>query len=213
MTVKKGDFIELAYTGTVKDTGKVFDTTDEKVAKENELNEKASYKPVVVAVGEGHLIKGLDKFIEGKELEKEYSTEVNAEDAFGKKSAKLLKLIPMKLFKQQNINPFPGLDINVDGSFGIVRSVSGGRIIVDFNHPLASHDLQYKFKINKLVIDKKEQAEAILKLLDIKFKEVKIEENKADIKLEVELPKEVITKLEEDIKRLTKLQDVTITKQ
>ena len=33
MTIKKGDFIEVEYTGKIIDDGIVFDTTDEKVAK------------------------------------------------------------------------------------------------------------------------------------------------------------------------------------
>ncbi|MFH1505450.1 MAG: peptidylprolyl isomerase [archaeon] len=213
MTVKKGDFIELAYTGTVKDTGKVFDTTDPKIATENELNEKAEYKPVIVVLGEGHLIKGLDKFVEGKNLDQNYEIEIKDEDAFGKKSAKLLKLIPMKTFKDQQISPFPGLEVNVDNTFGIVRNVSGGRVIIDFNHPLASHDLIYKFKITRVVSDKKEQVEALLKLFDMKFKEISIAEDKATVKLNTELPKEILDKILEDVKRLAKLKDVTIQKQ
>ena len=213
MSIKKGDFIEIDYTGTVNDTGKVFDTTDEKTAKENGMDEKANYKPVVLVVGEGHLIKGLDHFVEGKETGQDYTAEIKAEDAFGKKSAKLLKLIPMKTFRDQKIQPFPGLDINVDGMFGIVRSVSGGRVIVDFNHPLASHDLEYRFKVNRLVTDKKEQVEALLKLFDIKFKEAKVEEEKANIAAETNLPKELTDKLEEDIKRLVALKEVVIKKQ
>jgi hypothetical protein len=78
---------------------------------------------------------------------------------------------------------------------------------------LASHDLEYKFTVKRLVTDKKEQTEALLKLFDIKFKEVLIEEEKATIKSEANLPKEITDKLEEDIKRLVALKEVAIIKQ
>ncbi|MEN4006586.1 MAG: hypothetical protein PQ975_00390 [Methanobacterium sp.] len=34
MAVKEGDFIRLNYTGTVQETGEIFDTTDEEIAEE-----------------------------------------------------------------------------------------------------------------------------------------------------------------------------------
>ncbi|MBC7097192.1 MAG: peptidylprolyl isomerase, partial [Methanobacteriales archaeon] len=40
MAVKKGDFIRLEFTGRIKETGEVFDTTIEDVAKESGLKIK-----------------------------------------------------------------------------------------------------------------------------------------------------------------------------
>ena len=34
MAIKNGDFIKLEFTGKIKETGEVFDTTNEEIAKE-----------------------------------------------------------------------------------------------------------------------------------------------------------------------------------
>ena len=71
--IKKNDFVEVEFIAKTKDTGQVFDLTDEKIAKENkvyDLNYK--YKPIIVCIGQEDVIKGLDEALENKELNKEY---------------------------------------------------------------------------------------------------------------------------------------------
>ena len=133
MPVKANDFVELEYTGRLKDSGVVFDTTDEKVAKEHELP-KAQYGPVVVVIGQGQLLKGLEEHIIGKEPGN-YRIELPAEKAFGKKNAKLIQMIPASKFTQQKIQPVPGLQLNIDGVLCTVRQVTGGRVMaVSYTH-------------------------------------------------------------------------------
>ncbi|MBW3019866.1 peptidylprolyl isomerase [Candidatus Woesearchaeota archaeon] len=154
-------FVELEYTGKIKD-GEVFDTTIEKVAKENNIfGNKAEYKPITICIGEGHIIKGLDKELEGKKAGK-YTFEIPAEDGFGKRDAKLIQLIPTQKIKQNNIRPFPGLQLNIDGTIATIKSVSGGRCMVDFNHPLAGKDLIYEVEVLKDVEDDVEKVKALL---------------------------------------------------
>src|SRR3989338_8236930 len=101
MAYKKGDFIELEYTGTLKEEGVVFDTTDETVAKDNQIhNAQTQYGPVIVCIGEGHVIKGLDENLVGK-VDGEYEIIIAAEEAFGKKNPKLLRLLPLSAFRKQ----------------------------------------------------------------------------------------------------------------
>ena len=46
MTIKKGDFIEMDFIGKIKETNDIFDLTNEKEAKANNLfNPKAKYGP------------------------------------------------------------------------------------------------------------------------------------------------------------------------
>ena len=47
----------------------------------------------------------------------------------------------MSAFKKENITTQPGLQITVDEAVGMVKTVSGGRVIVDFNHPLSGKDI------------------------------------------------------------------------
>ncbi|HLC49925.1 MAG TPA: peptidylprolyl isomerase [Candidatus Nanoarchaeia archaeon] len=190
--VKKSDFVEIEYTGKTSE-GIVFDTTSEKTAKEHNLRSKNSdYSPIVVCIGENAIMKSLEDQIVGKETGKNYTFSINAEDAFGKKDAKMIQLIPMSKFRQQKIQPIPGLQLNIDGSFGVVRTVSGGRCLVDFNHPLAGKDLVYEVKINKIVEDDKEKLISLLEMqLHAKDPKVEVANGAATITLNVELPKEI----------------------
>jgi len=211
--IKEKDFIEIDYTGMTKDEKRVFDTTDEKAAKDNDIyNQSYKYKPAIVCVGEGHLLAALEKHIIGREPGK-YTIEIKDVDAFGKKSAKLLKLIPMSAFKKQNVQPMPGLELNIDGTLGVIRTVSGGRVIVDFNHPLSSKDLVYDIDIKRIVDDDKEKVQGYLELLQIKAKSVEVAEGKATLILETELPDEMKKNLIESLKKMMNLKEVAIEKE
>jgi len=193
--IKKNDFVEMEYTGMIKEGNTIFDTSDEKVAKDNGLYDKnEDYSPAVICVGENHILKGLEDQMIGKETGKEYTFDVSSENAFGRRNAKLIQLIPTSKFRQQNIQPMPGLQLNIDGMFGVVKTVSGGRCLVDFNHPLAGKDLVYDVKINRIVDDNKEKLNSLLKMhLHIKDGEIEIKEDGVNINL-----KQKIRQLEQD---------------
>ena len=162
--VKKGDFVELEYTGKIKLMNKVFDTSDQKIAKTNDIyNEKMKYGPITICIGEKNVLRGLDSELGDKDIDKEYEIVVSPDNAFGKKDPKKMKIVSMSLFRKQKMNPYPGLQINADGMIGTVRSVSGGRVNLDFNHPLAGRELVYTFKILKKVEDIKEKVNSVMK--------------------------------------------------
>ncbi len=190
--IKENDFVEIEYTGRIKEDNTVFDTTQEKIAKENELYDKnADYSPIVICVGEGYILKSLEEQMIGKETGKEYTFGISADNAFGRRDAKLIQLIPTSKFRQQNINPFPGLQLNIDGIFGVIKTVSGGRCLVDFNHPLAGKDLVYNVQINKIVDDDKEKLKSLLKInLHIKDSDIELKDNNANITLKNNVPKQ-----------------------
>lgn len=208
MTIKKGDFVEIDYVGRVKETNAVFDVTNADLAKQHHVfNPKMTYHSQIVCVGEKHVVPGLDAFLEGKEL-KTYTVSLSPEQAFGKKDPKLMQLLPMTQFHKENINPFPGLQLNLNGMMGIVRSVSGGRVIVDFNHPLAGRDVLYELTIKKVVTDDGEKLRGLLYTFfhhDVSFT---FKEGKAMIELPVQEPlanhlKEHLRKLIPSIKEIS----------
>ncbi len=166
MLVKNRDFIEIDYIAIDRESGKIFDLTSEEEAKKHRLyTPNTRYGPIVICVGEKQVIRGLDKFLEGKEVNKKYKLEIKPEDGFGKKDPKLMRLVPSSIFKKENIRPMPGLQINLDNLKGIIRTVSGGRVIVDFNHPLAGHSLSYEILINKIIKDDKTKVRSMLGIL------------------------------------------------
>ena len=211
--IEKNDFVEIEYTGRIKETNHVFDTTSEETAKEEKIyNPNIKYGPAIICIGQSQIIPGLDEQLENKELNKEYDVEIPPEKAFGKKNPKLMRILSSSSFRKQEINPYPGLQVNIDGFVGIVRTVAGGRIIVDFNHPLAGKNIIYKIKIIKLVIDKRSQIESLISFI-IKNPEIEIKDNTAQIKAE-SIPNEKIKDgIVKKIEELTNLRNVTIVKE
>jgi FKBP-type peptidyl-prolyl cis-trans isomerase 2 len=157
--INKNDFIELKFTGKIKD-GEIFDTNIEEDAKKINMDLK-KIKPLLISVGHNMVIKGLDKALEGKELGVSYSLEFNPEQAFGKRESSLIKMIPSKNFTEQKIYPQRGMQLSLDGMLIKIISVSGGRVLVDFNNPLAGRNIIYNFKAERKLADINEKINAL----------------------------------------------------
>lgn len=213
--LKKGDFIEIVYTGRIKESGKVFDTNDKESAKREGLfSEKSKYEPIALCIGEGDVVKGLDESFEGKKAGDSYKIEVPAEKGFGKKDAKMYKLVPASVFKGE-MQPVPGMPVQFqNGASGVVKAVSGGRILVDFNHPLAGQDLVYDCKIVKHITDDGEKLKGFLRYYLGKEGEVEVKEGKAVIKITPEVP-EMIQKtiIDNAKKRIPSLKEIEFFKE
>lgn len=151
-------FLKVSFTGRVKD-GKVFDTTDEKIAKDEGIhNERKVYSPHPILVGSGSLIKGLDEALEKAKTGETKEVEIPPEKGYGQRSKELMRLIPMNVFKQQKINPIPGMPVELDGMPARVQTVAGGRVRVDFNHELAGKTLIFKYKVESEATTPKDKA-------------------------------------------------------
>ncbi|HYD03664.1 MAG TPA: FKBP-type peptidyl-prolyl cis-trans isomerase [Alphaproteobacteria bacterium] len=206
--VNKGDFVQIDYTAKIKDGDIVFDTTLESDAKKHGIhNPKVTYKPLVIKAGEGQLVKGLDAFIVDK-TPGNYTVELDADNAFGKKNAKLLRLVSVKEFHKNQINPMPGLEVDLDGNRGVVRTVNGGRVIVDFNHPLSSRDITYELQIKGVVEDPKLKVEAALGMFRIPFESVNFENDTATVVFKNKIPEEVAKPITEELKKLTNVKNI-----
>lgn len=155
--IKKNDLVELDFVGRIKDN-RVFDTSQEDVAKkEGIFNPKVKYSPLVACVGQRQIIQGLDEGLIDKEVGKESEFVIPSEKGYGKRDAKLIRTVPMATFTKNKINPYPGMTVNAEGMMGVIKSVSGGRVMVDFNHPLAGRELVFNVKIIKIISDVKEK--------------------------------------------------------
>lgn len=183
MKIKKGNFIAVDFTASVKD-GAIFDTTIEEEAKKAKLfdenkKEKQEFKPFLICVGEKMVIKGFDDSLVDKEVAKEYEIELTPKDAFGKRNPKLIKTIPLSAFKE---TPHPGMFVNVNGLIAKVITITSGRILIDLNNPLAGKIVIYKFKINKIIEDNSEKIKIIAELFNLQIDSIKVENKKAKIK-------------------------------
>lgn len=162
--MKPGDFVEVDYVGRVKGTGEVFDVTKEGVAKKEGVhNPKTSYKPVVLIVGADFIIKGLDEALRGMKVGEKKKVDVPPAKAFGERKEELVKTIPSSKFKEQNLDPVPGAVVNIGNLRGRIMSADGGRVRVDFNHPLAGKTLEYEIEVKSVVKESTEKVKAVVK--------------------------------------------------
>ncbi|WP_455645293.1 FKBP-type peptidyl-prolyl cis-trans isomerase [Methanosphaera sp.] len=191
MPIDEKDFVKLNYTGRVKETGDVFDTTYEEVAEEAGIkNENKDYEPMVLAVGSSQLIPKLHDEIKELEVGDKKTVVIPCEEAFGKRDPSLIQLIPMREFKKQNINPFVGMPLTLEGNPGVVRTIDGGRVRVDFNHELAGKDIEYELEIVDTIADNDEKIKGLIKVyygnptLDVEKTEIEIEDAVAKITLD-----------------------------
>ena len=162
MAVQKGDFIKLNYTGKFED-GRVFDTTDEELAKKEEIfNAQGLYGGDVVIIGAGHTIEGLDENLEGKEVGYKGTVSIPPEKGFGPSNPKLIETISITKLQDRNVRP--GMIVEVDGRRGLVNRVIGRRVTVDFNSPLAGKTVNYEYSIENLLEDEIEKIQGLLAL-------------------------------------------------
>ncbi len=176
--IKAGDCIEIIFTGYVD--GKTFDSN---VAEDlKKVNEKAEPERTILFVGKRMVVPGLDKAFIGKKLNTEYKIKISSEEGFGARRRELVKTIPLKVFVQQKVMPKPGASFILDNQLARIITVSGARVITDFNNPLSGKELDYKFTIIKLVTDIKDRTEATCKILLRFVPEITISGNEVTLK-------------------------------
>jgi FKBP-type peptidyl-prolyl cis-trans isomerase 2 len=161
--MEKGSIVYVEYDAYAD--GKIFDTTHEDVAKENDVyNEKQKYKPIPVIVGSGRLVKGFDTAILEANIGEEKEVEFGGDQGFGKRDPKLVETFSVREFRRERIDPQPGMEISIRNRRGTVVTATAGRVIVDFNDPLAGKRLRYKFRITEKLEELERKAQAIIEL-------------------------------------------------
>jgi len=164
-SVGKGDLVYVDYDAFFADSGKLFDTTMAESAKSaGFFDEKFDYAPEPILLGSGKVFEALEKALENAVVGKETEIKLEFADAAGARDPKLVELHSMKEFYKQEVNPYPGLEVQLGNRRGTVMSVGAGRVKVDFNNPLAGKDLLYKFTVKEIVEDKIEKAKAVVKM-------------------------------------------------
>ncbi len=175
---QKGDFIEIKFTGY--GNGNMFDSNIESDLKQ--LHPKAKPEKLVVIIGEGQVVTGLDKALENKEIGKEYEVTFSHNEGFGERRKDLIRVVPLAQFTAQKVNPYPGMVLALDNQAVKIIAVSGARVTVDFNNPLSGKEIKYKFTISQKVTDETERVKTVFKLLFGFLPEFEIKETAIAVK-------------------------------
>ncbi|MEM0438417.1 MAG: FKBP-type peptidyl-prolyl cis-trans isomerase [Sulfolobales archaeon] len=200
MTFKERDFVLVEYTMRVKDTGEVIETTSEDVAKSSGIyREGEVYRPRLMIIGEGRYVKGFEEAVASSEVGEEKTIDVEPSKAFGERDPEKVRILSLRELAKLNIIPEPGKTIEIGGAIGVVKSISGGRVVVDFNHPLSGKTLVFTYKVVKKLEDPVEKIKHLIarrsRRINIEGLNVKISQDM--IKVEIETPEEIL--LAEDL--------------
>jgi peptidylprolyl isomerase len=163
MALQKGDFILIGYTAKVKETNEVFDTTSEEIAKKEHLYKEGEiYEPKLIVIGEGWVLKALDESLTTMEIGKTASVEIPPDKGFGERDPEKVRRVPLKQLIAKGITPSLGTRIEYGGKLAIVRAIGAGRVLLDFNPPLAGKTLVYEVTVQKKLETKNEKITAII---------------------------------------------------
>jgi len=185
--MEPGSLVLVDYTLSVKETGSVIETTVEEEAKKASIyREGEKYSPRLIYLGGKWVLESWEEELLKSEVGVERTVEIPPEKAYGFRDPGKVKTYAARRFsKPQELTP--GALVEVDNRIGVVRTVSGGRVQVDFNPPLAGRTLVYRFKIVRVLEDDVEKIKHLVnrRLPDVSVDEVTVglEEAKAVIRL------------------------------
>jgi FKBP-type peptidyl-prolyl cis-trans isomerase SlyD len=114
-----------------------------------------SNKPFEFNFGVGQIIEGLEKRIINMNVGEAASIRVPAAEAYGEYDPSAIQVLPIEDFANiENLKV--GMQIQGEDDDGgltqiIIKEINETEVTVDFNHPLAGKDLDYKVKIDSLL--------------------------------------------------------------
>lgn len=194
--VQDGDVVEIDYVGRISNTGEIFDLTSKEVAEEEGMN--VDVDPARVLIGAGHVIPGLEDALRDMDVGEQRDVEVSAADGFGERDSDNIETISQREFNDHDVTPQRGLVVEIDGRRGKILSTSGGRVRVDFNHPLAGKDLAYDVTVREVLDDVQDRVDAVLTYYEL---EDRVTATVEDSEVTVELPEELENDEVEDLLR------------
>ena len=191
MALQKGDFILINLTARVKETNEVFDTTNAETARKERLQKEGEiYEPRLLVVGEGWVLKPLDDSLVEMEAGKPATVEIQPEKAFGARDPEKVKQVHIKKLAEKGINPAIGMRIEYGGKNAVIRSIGAGRVLLDFNPPLAGKTLIYEVTVSKKLETPEEKVGALIHRRIQVTEEGKFRFSIANKTLSIDMPEE-----------------------
>jgi FKBP-type peptidyl-prolyl cis-trans isomerase SlyD len=100
--------------------------------------------------GQGNIIPGLEKALEGKQAGDKLSVKVEPAEGYGQRDARLVQQVPRRQFGDANVQP--GMQFHAQTSQGqnrvvTVTHIAGDMVTVDGNHPLAGENLHFDVEV------------------------------------------------------------------
>jgi peptidylprolyl isomerase len=139
--VQDGDTVQVHYTSRLH-SGQVFDTTENR-------------KPMEFTVGQGKVIRGVERAVRGMSPGESKSVLIPAEEAFGPRREDLVFVLNRdQIPAGTDLQTGQQVEIRLAGggspSFRVVR-VSDTEVLLDANHELAGEDVRVDLNLVDIV--------------------------------------------------------------
>jgi FKBP-type peptidyl-prolyl cis-trans isomerase 2 len=182
MSFKDGDFVEIDYSAWREaDNTLLYTTYKEQAEKAGIYDKGREYGAALVVIGSNGVVRGLERELKGMNQGETKRFTLEPGDAFGERREELVKVMPFSEFRAHNIDPAPGMSIDIDGIPSIVRSVNSGRVVIDQNHPEAGRKIIYEVKVLRLLNESKDKIMSLGKTYGVAPSEVKLNGGEAEI--------------------------------
>ncbi|MFX1445354.1 MAG: helix-hairpin-helix domain-containing protein [Promethearchaeota archaeon] len=202
--VEDGDFILVKITARTQN-GKVFQVSSVEDAKtagiyDEKKEQQGFYTPEFVIVAKpGFLNEGLTETIKEMNYFQKKSVRIPPTKAFGKRDPQKIERIGIAKFRKLNNGKNPELGQEYvkqtqqgQAQRGTVIRITQGKVVVDYNHPLAGQSIDYNLEIIDKIEDFEEKIEYFMTSKGIPKQNIadfKINYNKADNSIEFHIPK------------------------
>lgn len=112
-------------------------------------------EPVQLTIGDESLLAGFEKVLMNLKAGDTRTAHLSADEAFGQWNAENVQTFAYAQFALSEPNPTVGMmmefaDKGKNSLVGVISSVDGNEVRVDFNHPLAGQDVLFKVQIFKV---------------------------------------------------------------
>ena len=139
MPIAKDSVVSMHYT-LKDDAGEVIDSS-------------ASGEPLTYMQGQGNIIPGLEKALEGKNVGDKVSVRVPAEEGYGEYSKDLVQQVPRRALKGIS-NIRVGMQLHAQTEQGpravTVTHIQSDMVTIDGNHALAGKALNFDVEITEV---------------------------------------------------------------
>lgn len=113
------------------------------------LDSSEGRSPLTYLHGEGNIVPGLEKALDGKQSGDEVKVTVPPEDGYGARSDDNVRNVPRRRLPEGKIEPGMRMRMQTDAGqlVALVTAVRGDYVTLDTNHPLAGTTLHFEVKV------------------------------------------------------------------
>jgi len=121
-----------------------------KNSKGEVVDSNVGQAPLEFIAGQGQIIPGLEKEVEGMEVGEEKTVVVKADEAYGQRNEEWVETLPKDQF--EGIELQKGMTLYGQSPDGqtiavTVKDFNDKEVTIDYNHPLAGEDLTFDVKV------------------------------------------------------------------